>query len=272
MIHSGSRGRYRMEVGRVARARRPSSTGGEWRRASLDTDRKRRARTLIDAGGWGNRDFNALPTVCERQEFANTLTGGLGLLGSLIGLGLLIDLGQRMGSTGALVTATIYGLSLVLSYLATTLYHGARCHERKARLRVLDHCAVYVLIAGSYTPVALAGVGGRAGWTLLAVVWLLAALGVLFKLRFRFRFPGTSVVFYLVMGWLGVFMIGKMATNVGAEAVTLIAAGGVAFTIGTIFFGAKRLPYHHALWHLMVITGSALHFVAMFDHVLPPLT
>lgn len=224
----------------------------------------------MEAVGWGDRTFDALPAVHARHELANSVTGGFGLLGSLIALAMLVDLGTRLESAAVLVSGTIYGLSLVLSYGTTTVYHSAKCEIRKARWRVADHCAVYVLIAGSYTPLAVGVVGGRAGWMLLATVWTLALLGIAFKLKFRFRFPATSVLIYLVMGWLGVFMIGDVLANVGVEAMRLLAAGGIAFTIGTIFFGAKRIPYHHALWHVMVITGSGLHYLAIVDHVLPP--
>ena len=220
-------------------------------------------------GGWGQRTFEALPEVTERDERANSLTGGLGLVGSLIALAILVDLGSRIGGTVALASATIYGVSLVASYTATTVYHSARCEVRKARWRILDHCAVYLLIAGSYTPLAVFGVGGADGWRLLAAIWTVALFGIAFKLRFKFRFPGTSVLIYLLMGWLGVFMIGEVIATVGTQAVTLIAAGGLAFTVGTIFFGAKNIPYHHAVWHILVILGSALHYVAIVDYILP---
>lgn len=229
------------------------------------------SRRLQEVGGWGDRTFDALPEVERRHELANSITGGMGLLGSLIGLAMLLDLGARLGSTAALVSGTIYGLSLVALYTATTVYHAARCEVRKARWRVADHCAVYILIAGSYTPLALGGVGGRAGWLLLAAVWTLALAGIAFKLRFRFRYPGTSVAIYLIMGWLGIFLIGEVVANVGAQAVWLMAAGGLACTIGTIFFGAKRIPYHHAVWHLLVIAGTGLHYQAIVSYVLPPI-
>jgi len=236
------------------------------------TDLRDVGRRLQEVGGWGDRTFDALPEVERRHELANSITGGLGLLGSLIGLAMLVDLGTRLGNTAALVSGTIYGLSLVLSYTATTVYHGLSCEIRKARWRIADHCAVYVLIAGSYTPLAVGGVGGRGGWLLLVAVWGLALAGIAFKLRFRFRFPGTSVAIYLVMGWLGIFLIGEVIANVGAHAVWLMAAGGLAFTIGTIFFGAKRIPYHHAVWHVLVIAGTWLHYQAIVAYVLPPIS
>ena len=236
----------------------------------MTEDRVTARQRLMAAGGWGDRTFDALPEVQPHHELANSVTGGIGLLASLVGLGLLVHLGTRLGSTAALVIGTVYGLCLVFSYAATTIYHSAKCEVRKARWRVADHCAVYLLIAGSYTPLAVGGVGGRAGWLVLATVWTLALIGIVFKLTLRFRFPGTSVAIYLIMGWLGVFMIGDVLANVGIEAVRLLAAGGLAFTLGTIFFGAKRIPYHHALWHIMVIMGSGLHFLAIIDHILPP--
>ncbi len=224
-------------------------------------------RKIAAAGGWGNRTFTAIPeTVTRREEFWNSVTGGLGLLGSLVALALLID--TPSPNLAVQLSAVIYGLTLVASYGATTIYHSARCHVRKARWRILDHCAVFVLIAGSYTPLAVAGLGGRFGGLVLAAVWILAALGIAFKLRFRFRYPGTSVAIYLVMGWLGVFMIGEVLAAVGPEAVVLMAMAGLCYTVGTVFFGAKRLPYHHAVWHLLVIGGSVFHYMAIVDHVL----
>ncbi len=227
------------------------------------------AERVARAGGWGVRTVTPLPEcVSEREELANSITGGFGLLGSLVALGVLIDLGRPTGNLGVQLSAVAYGLTLVLSYAATTVYHAARCRVRKARWRILDHCAVYALIAGSYTPLAVVGIGGRLGTFVLVSAWGLALLGVAFKLRFRFRYPGTSVAVYLVMGWLGIFMIGEILEAVGSSAVLLMAAGGAAFTIGTIFFGAKRLPYNHAVWHVMVMAGTLLHYKAIVDHVL----
>ncbi|MDX1394856.1 MAG: hemolysin III family protein [Gemmatimonadota bacterium] len=227
---------------------------------------------LFAVGGWGDRTFEDLPDVCHQQELANSVTGAIGLLGSLIAFAMLIDLGTQLGSTAALVSGTIYGLTLVLSYTATTVYHSLRCEVRKARWRVADHCAVYLLIAGSYTPLAIGLVGGKPGWLLFAAVWALALLGIAFKLKFRFRYPGTSVAIYLVMGWLGVFLVKTVIDSAGFEAFLLIAAGGLSFTIGTLFFGAKRFKYHHAMWHVMVIAGCALHYLAIVGHILPPVT
>lgn len=223
-------------------------------------------RRIQHAGGWGKRDFDSLPaSVTDREERLNSITGAIGLIASVIALAMLVD--TPTSSLTLQLSAVIYGLTLVASYGATTVYHSAKCHVRKTRWRLLDHCATYALIAGSYTPFAIA-VGGRLGWSVLVAVWVLAGFGILFKLRFRFRFPGTSVAIYLVMGWLAIFMIDEIFRTVGPGGMALTAAGGVSYTVGTIFFGAKRIPYHHALWHVMVITGSALHYFAIVRHVL----
>lgn len=224
-------------------------------------------RRIARLGGWGRRTTTDLPeSVTEKEELANSVTGGLGLLGSLVALAILID--HPSPNLAVQASAAIYGLTLVASYAATTVYHSARCRVRKARWRLLDHCAVYALIAGSYTPLAIVGLDGSRGWMLFGLAWGLAALGMGFKVRFRYRYPGTSVAIYLVMGWLGIFLIGEMLAAVGPAAVALIAAGGAAYTLGTIAFGAKRLPYHHAVWHLLVIAGSVLHYKAIVDHIL----
>jgi hemolysin III len=211
-----------------------------------------------------------LPEATRQEELANSITGAFGLVGSVVALAVLLQTALEAGRFEYLFGATVYGVTLILSYAATTLYHGVRHAPRKERLRVLDHCAVYTLIAGSYTPLAVAGLGGKTGWLLLAAVWSLAGIGIAFKLRFRFRFPGTSVLIYLLMGWLGLVTIQEVMAVMGQQGFVLLAAGGLAYTIGTIFFGAKRLRYHHAVWHLLVILGSGFHFLAISGYVLAP--
>ena len=227
-------------------------------------------KRLLAFGGWGQRSAGALPETTEAEELANSITGGLGLLMSLIGLAFLLRGTLAYGHPDYLISAGVYGLTLVLSFAATTLYHGTRHTPRKERLRVLDHCAVYALIAGSYTPIAVVALGGRTGWWLLASVWVLAALGVLFKLRYRFRFPGTSILMYLLLGWLGIVTIRPVIDALGLRAFLLVAAGGLAYTIGTIFYGAKRMPHNHAVWHLLVILGCAFNYAAITGYVLTP--
>ncbi len=228
-------------------------------------------RRILSIGGWGQRSFGPLPNEpTESEELANSLTGAVGLLASVIAVGYLLEGTLQHGQPEYLLSALLYGATLVLSFAATTLYHGARCRFRKQKLRVLDHCAVFALIAGSYTPVAVVGLGGRLGWGLFAGIWAIAGAGILFKLRVRFRYPGTSVLIYLAMGWIGVLTIRPVIEALGFQATALLAAGGLAYTIGTIFFGAKRMPYNHAVWHLLVILGSACHYAAITSYVLAP--
>ena len=209
-----------------------------------------------------------LPATTIEEEIANSLTGALGLLASLLGLVILSSLGWRSGELEYLISGGVYGVTLVLLYVTTTLYHGARRPPTKRVLRLIDHCAVYLLIAGTYTPVAIAGLGGRTGWISLAVAWSLALLGIVFKLTCRFRYPGTSVTLYIVMGWLGLAMVGPVVDALPAEAMLWLVAGGLAYTVGTIFFGAKRMRYNHAVWHAFVIAGSASHYLAITRYVL----
>lgn len=210
-----------------------------------------------------------IPVSSRAEEVANAATGAAGLLASLPGLALLLDLAAGRGEASALVVTAVYGLSLVFLYLATTLYHAEPHPSTKRALRLLDHCAVYLLIAGTYTPVATLALGGRSGWTLAGAMWGLAALGVVFKVRRRFRHPGISVATYLGMGWVGVFTVRPILESAGLEAVLLLAAGGLAYTVGTIFFGLRRLRFNHAIWHLFVIAGSALHYLAIAGYVVP---
>lgn len=224
-------------------------------------------KRILAQGGWGQRTTGSLPEATEAEERANSITGGIGLTASLVGFVLL--LAHPVGDLSYRIGAAVYGLTLVLCFAVNTLYHAELHRPLKERLRVLDHCAVYALIAGTYTPVALAGLGGRLGWAVLAAAWLLAGVGILFKLNCRFRYPGTSIVVYLLMGWLAFPVMPRLLNAVGAEGLLLLVAGGVAYTIGTIFFGAKRMRHHHAVWHVLVLIGSACHYVAIVRYVLP---
>lgn len=224
-------------------------------------------KKVLAFGGWGQRATGPLPDATEAEERANSITGGIGLTASLVGFAFLLDL--PAGELSYRIGATVYGFTLIASYAVNTLYHAESHRPLKERLRVLDHCAVYALIAGTYTPVAIVGLGGRLGWAVLGVAWTLAGLGMWFKLRCRFRYPGTSLAFYLAMGWLAIPIVPQLLDVLGPEAVILMAAGGLAFTVGTIFFGAKGLRHHHAVWHVLVLVGCACHYAAIFAYVMP---
>lgn len=202
-------------------------------------------------------------SVPTHEEFANTLTHGIGAIASLIGGIALIVLAAITGNGWHIVSAVVYSVSLVLLYTASTLYHGARDQRTKARLEILDHCAIFILIAGTYTPFTLVTLPSAWGWSLFGVVWTLAIAGVIFKLIFTTRFQIFSTLTYIAMGWLVVVAVGPMIQALPATSLGLLVAGGLAYTLGTLFYHNTRLPYAHAIWHIFVLAGSAFHFAAI---------
>jgi hemolysin III len=205
----------------------------------------------------------------EREELANVLTHGAGAVASLAGGAVLLTVAALQGDGWKVASSAVFGTTLVLLYTASTLYHAARSPVAKARLKVLDHCAIYLLIAGSYTPFTLVGLRGGWGWSLFGVVWGLAVVGTIFKLFFTGRFPRLSTATYIAMGWLAVIAIVPMVQRLPAVTLAWMVAGGVTYTLGTIFYHSRRIRYAHAIWHLFVIGGSACHFVAVLTQMLP---
>jgi hemolysin III len=204
-----------------------------------------------------------------REEAANVATHAVGLVASVVGVGALVYLGVSRGEGLHVASAGVYGVTLVALYAASTLYHAFRRPEVKRVLRVLDHCAIYLLIAGTYTPFVLVGLGGRLGWTLFAVVWAMAAAGIVFKVFATGRFAVVSTAAYVAMGWLGVVALGPLIRSLSGAALLWLLAGGIAYTAGTFFYH-RRIPYSHALWHVFVLIGSVCHFVAIGLYVLVP--
>jgi len=198
-----------------------------------------------------------------REEIVNALTHGVGALLSAAGGTLLIVLAALGGNAYMVVGVSVFVVSLLLLYVASTSYHLARPEPLKRRLKVLDHCAIYVLIAGSYTPFVLGVIRGPWGWSLFGVIWGLAAAGILFKLGFIDRFPRLSTAIYLAMGWLVVVAAGPLARHLSVASLLWLLAGGLAYTFGTLFYHSRRIPFAHAVWHLFVIAGSACHAVAV---------
>jgi hemolysin III len=200
------------------------------------------------------------------EEIAAWLTHGVGFVASLAGGGVLVWLAAARGGglrplgIGAI---GVYVVSLSLLYAASTAYHAARHPRWKPLLRLVDHCAIFLLIAGTYTPVAVLGLGfARSRW-LLALVWAMAAAGIVVKLRWMGRFPVLAPLFYLAMGWTGVFALRPLLASVGPDVVGWLVAGGVTYTLGVAFYAWKRLPFNHTVWHLFVLGGSVCHFVAI---------
>src|SRR5215204_538481 len=203
------------------------------------------------------------------EEIANCATHGLGLALSLAGLVTLVLLAWPGGDAWLVVSCGVYGASLVALYLASTLYHAARTPRSKRLLQVLDHCGIYLLIAGTYTPFTLVTLRGPWGWTLFGLVWALALAGILCRVLFGTRYRPLAVASYVMLGWLCVVAVKPILELVPLGALAWIAAGGFAYTAGVFFFAAKRIPHHHAIWHLFVLGGSVCHYVAVVLYVLP---
>jgi hemolysin III len=189
------------------------------------------------------------------EELANALTHGLGVVASVAGCAILVTLGALRGSAWHVVSSAIFGATLILLYTASTLYHYVRRERAKARLRVFDHCAIYLLIAGTYTPFTLVGLRGGWGWSLFGVIWGLAVAGVVFKLFFTGRFVRLSTAIYLGMGWIVLIAVVPMVQRLSVPTLAWLVAGGVAYTVGTVF-SPERLPFAHAVWHVFVLGGS----------------
>jgi hemolysin III len=206
--------------------------------------------------------------VVVREEVANSVTHGLGLLTSLVGAFVLVSLSVEQGEAWHIVSAVVYGATLVAMYAASTLYHAFKGTRARNVLRVLDHCAIYLLIAGTYTPVTLVTMRGGWGWTLFGLAWGLAAVGIVFKVLATGRFAVISTLAYVLMGWLCIIAAKPMIILLSPGALALLVLGGVFYTAGIVFYNAKRIPYSHAVWHLFVVAGSVCHYLAIALYVL----
>lgn len=203
-----------------------------------------------------------------REELANALTHGVGAAAALAGGAVLITLVAIYGDGWQLAGAIVFGVALLLLYTASTLYHAISHPVAKGRLKVFDHCAIYLLIAGTYTPFTLVGLRGPIGWWLFGTIWALALAGVVFKLFFTGRFKRLSTLIYIGMGWLIVLAIKPMLQALSTASLVWLLAGGVAYTLGTIFYMRPQWRYSHAIWHGFVIAGSACHYTSVMLHLL----
>jgi len=211
-----------------------------------------------------------LPTYTRGEEIANSLTHGLGLALSIAGLSVLVTLAALRRDAWTVVGCAVFGASLVLLYGASTCYHAFRARRWKRVLRVFDHAAIFLLIAGTYTPFMLANLRGPWGWSLFGVVWGLAVSGIVLKAFWTGRFEVMSTLIYLFMGWLVLIGIRPLIEALPHDSLVLLIAGGGAYSVGTLFYCWERLPYHHAVWHLFVLAGSACHFFAVLATVVGP--
>lgn len=210
------------------------------------------------------KSAHAGPFFSRAEELANSLTHGLALLVSVAALPVLVMLAVRRGDAWGIVGASVFGAALVLLYAASTVYHALPAGRAKAFWRRVDHAAIYLLIAGTYTPFTLGAMRGGWGWSLFGVVWGVAAVGVVLKIAFGPRLPRLSTIAYLVLGWLVVIAAAPLVRAVGWAGVAWLVAGGVAYSIGTVFYALdRRIRFGHAVWHMFVIGASACHGVAV---------
>lgn len=203
------------------------------------------------------------------EEIANSITHGIGIVLAIGGLGVLTAFASLYGTAWHIVGCSIFGAALILLYAASTLYHAIQHPPAKSILRILDHSAILVLIAGTYTPITLVNLRGPWGWTLFAIVWGLALVGIVIEATSLRRYRAALIVLYLIMGWAVIAAVKPMLASVGSGGMTLLLAGGLAYTGGIVFYVWHKLPYNHAIWHLFVLAGSILHFFAILFYVIP---
>lgn len=201
------------------------------------------------------------------EEIANSITHGIGLLFSLAGLGALLFLTWMKGSTIHFVSCGIYGATLVLIYAASTIYHSVRNPRIKHYFQVFDHVAIYLIIAGTYTPFTLVSLRGFWGWLLFGAVWTLSLFGIVFRIVFADRFKALRIALYLVSAWLAILAIKPMLAAIPLAGIIWLVVGGVAYTSGLIFFAWEKLRFNHAIWHLFVMAGSVCHYCAVILYV-----
>ncbi|MFK8029446.1 MAG: hemolysin III family protein [Gammaproteobacteria bacterium] len=197
------------------------------------------------------------------EERANAISHGLALLVALVAVPAMITNTVREHDALAVIGASVFGVTVVLTYLSSMIYHALPVGNTKRVFRLIDHATIYLLIAGTYTPFTLGVLRGPWGWSLLAVIWTLAIAGILIKTKRGVGGGRLSTFLYLLMGWLVVVAIVPLWMNMSAAGLTWLVCGGLAYTGGTVFYAAKKLPYSHLIWHLFVMAGTACHFVAV---------
>jgi hemolysin III len=203
------------------------------------------------------------------EEWANSLIHGFGIVLSIAGLAILVGFASSFGDAWVIVSCSIYAASQILLYTASTLYHGIPNPRAKRVLRLLDHSAIFLLIAGTYTPFLLVNLRGPLGWTLFGLVWGLAIFGISMQGFMIKQKRIVNVLPYVAMGWLIVIAIKPLIASVAPGGLALILAGGLAYMVGSVFYVWKRIPFNHAIWHVFVLLGGVFHFFAVLFYVIP---
>lgn len=211
----------------------------------------------------------AVPRYALGDEVASSVLHGIGILLSIAGLATLVAYAAMLGDARAVVASAVFGTSLILCYTASTLYHAIPGALAKRVLRTLDHIAIFLLIAGTYTPFTLIALPGAWGWSLFGAIWALAVAGSALELGLLKHSRKLAVLLYVAMGWVGMIAFKPLSAHLQTGGMVLLIAGGVAYTAGVPFYLARRMPYHHTVWHFFVLAGSVLHYLAVLLYVIP---
>lgn len=203
------------------------------------------------------------------EEVIHAITHGVGVLLSIGGLSWMLYLSIAAADPWRIVASSIYGATLIALFLASTVYHSMHASRHREIFKLLDHCAIYLLIAGTYTPFLLVAMRTDTGWWLFGTIWALATAGIVKKLWFRHRFPKLALFSYLAMGWLIVVAAPQMAEAIGSNGMAWLFAGGICYSVGAIFYALQRVPFNHAVWHVFVLGGGVCHFLGVVWYVLP---
>lgn len=201
------------------------------------------------------------------EERVNILSHVVGIVFSIVALVLLIIESYSNGNFWRLVSFTVFGLSLIILFSASTYYHSTKEPRRRSYLRVVDHAAIYILIAGTYTPFTLVTLHGWVGWWLFGLVWSMAVIGITLKLFFTGRYTIVSTLMYVFMGWVIIFAIKPLMQNLPTEGLNWLVAGGIAYTVGAILYAIKKIKFNHAIFHILVLVGSFCHFISIYYYV-----
>lgn len=203
-----------------------------------------------------------------KEELINVITHLVGLILSIAATALLITFASIYGTVWHIVSFSIFGSSLITLYLASTLYHSAKRKTLRKRLNVFDHAAIYVLIAGTYTPFCLVGLNGTLGWTLFGITWGLALIGITLKIFFIGKYDKISTLGYVLMGWVAVIASKSLINNLEFETLMYLLLGGISYTVGALLYSMNKIRYNHAIFHFFVLGGSTLHFISIFFYLL----
>ncbi|SDC83198.1 PAQR family membrane homeostasis protein TrhA [Geotoga petraea] len=214
-------------------------------------------------------DKENIEKYTKNEEIANTIIHGIGILLAIASLVLMVVFAALKGTAWHVVGATVFGISLIIMYTFSTLYHGVKNRRAKDILEICDHSAIYFLIAGTYTPFTLVTLRGTMGWTLFGITWGLAIVGVIFKIFFVKKFMFISTLIYIGMGWLVVIGWNQLVENLPFWGIFWLVLGGILYTFGTIFYVWRKMKYHHALWHVFVLAGSISHVFSVLFYVIP---